>query len=69
MAGLRLGATIHRVAHNHMVPQVMQNTIKGVWKWPVESTHHVADIPIIGVVMVVISVVGRWIFKEPPCGV
>ena len=38
--------------------------MKGVRKWLAETTHRFADIPIIGVVMVVILAVGGCISEE-----
>ena len=55
---------IFYTALDHVVPQVVQNAMKGSWKWLAETTHRFPDIPIIGIVMVVISVIGGWIFEE-----
>ena len=42
------------MALDHVVPQVVQNALKGARKWLAETTRRFAGIPIIEVVM------GRW---------
>ena len=49
---------------DHVVPQVVQNAMEGARKWLTKTTHHFVDIPIVGVVIVVILAVGGWILEE-----
>ena len=51
-------------ALDHAIPQVVQNAMEGAQKWLTKTTHRFVDIPIVGVFMVVISVVGGWILEE-----
>src|SRR5258706_6183300 len=58
------GLQIPYTALDHVVLQVVQNAMKGTRKWLTKTTHCFADIPIIGVVMVVILAVGGWSVEE-----